>query len=43
MRMAKKLAAREGRSLYEVIKHANEYEELKRAAAKLIQLSLIHI
>ena len=36
---AQELAAREGRSLYEVIKHANEYEELKRAAAKLIQFT----
>ena len=36
---AQELAAREGLSLYEVIKHANEYEELKRAAAKLIQFT----
>ena len=36
---AQELASREGRSLYEVIKHANEYEELKRAAAKLIQFT----
>ncbi len=33
---AAELAAREGRSLYEVISRANEYEELKRSAAKLI-------
>ena len=39
METGPELAAREGRSLYEVIEHANEYEELKRAAAKLIQFT----
>ena len=34
---AQEIAAREGRSLYDVIRRANEYEELKRAAVKLIQ------
>ena len=34
---AQEIAAREGRSLYEVIRRANEYEELKRAAVRLIQ------
>ena len=35
--VVKEIAAREGRSLYDVIRRANEYEELKRAAVKLIQ------
>ena len=33
---AAETALREGRSLYEVISRANEYEELKRSAAKLV-------
>ena len=36
---ARQLAVRLGTSLYEVVRHANEYEELRRAAPKLIAFS----
>ncbi len=36
---ARRIAAAEGLSLSEVIARANEYDELKRAAAKLVQFS----
>ena len=36
---ARQLAVRLGTSLYEVVRHANEYEELRRAAPKLIASS----
>ena len=36
---ARRIAAEEGLSLSEVIARANEYDELKRAAAKLVQFS----
>ena len=36
---ARSIAAREGRSLSEIVSRANEFEELKRAAPKLIQFS----
>ena len=36
---ARQIAAREGTSLYDVISRANEYEELRRAAPKLIKFT----
>ena len=38
---ARRLASEQGRSLYEIAAHAGEYEELKRASAKLEQFAAL--